>query len=182
MVKRILIMMLVVVMLLPTSVQAKTANMYVTPAKAALRDKQNGKVVKKVKRNTKLNIVWSHSKWTKVNYKNRKLYIKTKLLNPKRSPKKYTAAYFKRAGVIYWGGCQWTWYSQRILPGGGLRIPGRHVDKNGFVCDKDGYIVVAITRSARVKRLVVPTPFGKFGKCYDCGGGGAAWRDIYCNW
>ena len=84
--------------------------------------------------------------------------------------------------MIYWGGCKWTWYSQRLLPGRGLKIPGRHVDGQGFVCDKNDYIVVASTVAMKRKGTIVPTPFGKYGKCYDCGGGGSAWRDVYTNW
>ena len=36
-----------------------------------------------------------------------------------------------------------SWYSQKIFPGGGLNIPGRHVDYRGIICDKDGYVCVA---------------------------------------
>ena len=80
---------------------------------------------------------------------------------------KYSAKYFKRMGVIRWGGYKWTWYSQRVLPGGGLKIPGRHVDKSGYVCDKKNRIVLS---SSTVKRgKVVKTPFGKKGKVYDTG-------------
>jgi hypothetical protein len=80
---------------------------------------------------------------------------------------KYSAKYFKRMGVIRWGGWKWTWYSQKVLPGGGLRIPGRHVDKSGYVCDKKDRIVLS---SSTVKRgKVVKTPFGKKGKVYDTG-------------
>lgn len=52
----------------------------------------------------------------------------------------------KQSGVCYNNpyGYKETWYSQRVLPGGGLRIPGRHVDSRGLVCDADGYICVAI--------------------------------------
>ena len=50
-----------------------------------------------------------------------------------------------------------------------------------LVCggDRDGYICVASTIPMKVKGAIVPTPFGKFGKCYDCGAGSNKWRDIY---
>ena len=69
-------------------------------------------------------------------------------------------------GVIRWGGYKYTYYSQQVLPGGGLRIPGRHVNAGGFVADKDGYIVLA---NSRPKGTILPTPFGYMGKVYDRG-------------
>lgn len=79
----------------------------------------------------------------------------------------YTPSQLKSMGVIYWNGWKWTWYSQRVLPGGGLQIPGRHVDENGYVCDENGYICLAA--SSLSKGTVVDTPFGKMGKVYDTG-------------
>lgn len=78
---------------------------------------------------------------------------------------KYSAKYFRKMGVIKWHGYKWTWYSQRVLPGKGLKIPGRHVDKHGFVVDKNDYIVLA--HKTIKKGTVVKTPFGKKGKIYD---------------
>lgn len=90
----------------------------------------------------------------------------------------YSPSHFRRAGVIHWGGWRWTWYSQRVLPGGGLRIPGRHVNKNGYVCDKNGYICLA---SGKLKKgTVVKTPFGAKGKVYDSGCASGT-LDVYCN-
>lgn len=79
----------------------------------------------------------------------------------------YSASYFRNAGVINWGGYRWTWYSQKVLPGPGLNIPGRHVDSNGYVCDENNYICLAATSLS--KGTVVDTPFGKQGKVYDSG-------------
>ncbi|MDO5026489.1 MAG: G5 domain-containing protein [Tissierellia bacterium] len=69
-------------------------------------------------------------------------------------------------GVINWGGYKYTYYSQSVLPGYGLRIPGRHVNASGFVADGDGYIVLA---NSRPKGTILPTPFGYMGKVYDRG-------------
>ena len=91
----------------------------------------------------------------------------------------YTPSYFKRAGVIRWNGFRWTYYSQKILPGYGLKIPGRHVDSNGYVCDENGYICLA-SNDLR-KGTIVPTPFGKQGKIYDCGCASGT-LDVYVNW
>ena len=79
----------------------------------------------------------------------------------------YSANKFKNIGVVYWNGWKWTWYSQQVLPGGGLRIPGRHVDDNGYVCDGNNYICLA--SSTLPYGTVINTPFGKQGKIYDTG-------------
>lgn len=79
----------------------------------------------------------------------------------------YTSSQFKKKGVINWGGWRWTWYSQKILPGKGLKIPGRHTDANGYICDQNEYICLASVDLS--KGTVVSTPFGKKGKVYDTG-------------
>ena len=182
--KGIVLILTITILIMPMQVQAKTIYRYTTPAKVSLKTntRSTGKTAYKVKTNTKLAVTKQYKVWAQVKYNGKTLYIKKKWLCAKRSPRKYTAAQMKRSGVIRWGGCKWTYYTQRILPGRGLNIPGRHLDKEGFVCDRDGYIVVAMTRQDRINHTVVPTPFGKFGKCYDCGGGGYAWRDLYTNW
>ena len=77
----------------------------------------------------------------------------------------YSASYLKQMGVITWNNYRWTWYSQKVLAGGGLNIPGRHVDENGYVCDENGRICLA---SGFVdKGTIVSTPFGKEGCVYD---------------
>lgn len=79
----------------------------------------------------------------------------------------YTAGDLRFHGVLYAGGWRWTWYSQNVLPGGGLAIPGRHVDESGFVCDANGRICLA--SSDLPWGSIVATPFGKEGCVYDCG-------------
>lgn len=75
-------------------------------------------------------------------------------------------AQFLTQGVVYSGGFKFTYYSQSVLPGGGLQIPGRHVNAAGYVSDGDGYIVLA--GSAPIG-TVYDTPFGFKGKIYDRG-------------
>lgn len=70
-------------------------------------------------------------------------------------------------GVIYWGDYRWTYYSESILPGGGLNIPGRYTDETGFVCDGNGYICLA--SSDLSYGTIVSTPFGRMGCVYDSG-------------
>ena len=79
----------------------------------------------------------------------------------------YSASQFKSMGVINWNNTRWTWYSQKVLAGGGLDISGRHVDENGYICDGEGYI--CLSSSTLSKGTVVGTPFGKNGKIYDSG-------------
>lgn len=92
---------------------------------------------------------------------------------------KYSLSQFKFNGVVNWGGKKFTYYSQSVLPGGGLSIPGRHVNSGGYVSDGDGYIAVAANRSIP-KGTIVNTPFGYKGKVYDiCAGCSPNWIDIY---
>ena len=91
----------------------------------------------------------------------------------------YNPEDFKWMGVISWGGYRWTYYSQRVLPGPGLSIPGRHVGAYGFVCDENEYICLA--SSDLPWGTVVDTPFGMKGRVYDCGCASGT-LDCYCDW
>ena len=91
----------------------------------------------------------------------------------------YSASKFRNMGVLHWGGWKWTWYSERVLPGGGLHIPGRHADDNGYICDEDNYICLA--SSTLKKGTVLDTPLGKQGKIYDSGCASDT-IDVYVNW
>lgn len=79
---------------------------------------------------------------------------------------KYSLKELQFHGVINWGGYKFTYYSQSVLPGGGLSIPGRHINAGGYVADKDGYIVLA---NDAPKGTIINTPFGYKGKVYDRG-------------
>lgn len=91
----------------------------------------------------------------------------------------YTPYDLYNQGRLYWGGYQYTWYSEGVLPGYGLEIEGRYTDADGFVCDGEGYICVAA--SSLDKGTVVDTPFGREGKVYDCGCDYGV-IDVYVNW
>ena len=84
----------------------------------------------------------------------------------------------KSGGVYYFNGRKETWYSQRVLPGGGLNIPGRHVASDGTIRDADGYICVAA--SDLPYGSVVETSLGS-GRVYDTGCD-AGTTDIYVDW
>lgn len=87
---------------------------------------------------------------------------------------------FREDGVEFWNGYYWTHYSELALPGEDLDIPGRYTDYNGYVCDENDYICLASDSLPRGS--VVPTPFGKDGKVYDCGCGNDYVLDVYCCW
>lgn len=91
----------------------------------------------------------------------------------------YSANTFKNMGVINWDGWRWTWYSESILPGGGLDIPGRYTDSEGWVRDGNGYICLA--SSTLPFGTIIDTPFGSNGKIYDAGCA-AGTIDVYTNW
>ncbi|HIW21325.1 MAG TPA: hypothetical protein H9887_04825 [Candidatus Dorea intestinavium] len=81
----------------------------------------------------------------------------------------YSLAQFMRAGRINWNGYTFTYYSQSVLPGGALQIPGRHVNADGYVSDGSGYICLA---GSAPMGTVYDTPFGYQGKIYDRGTSG----------
>lgn len=79
-----------------------------------------------------------------------------------------SAAEFQWMGVVDDDAHFYTWYSERVLPGGGLtelNANGRH-SEDGFVKDGDGYIAVASCDYE--KGTVIDTPFGA-AKVYDTG-------------
>lgn len=84
----------------------------------------------------------------------------------------------KKKGVNYFNGHRETYYSQKVLPGHGLKIPGRHVASDGTIRDSDGYICVASSDYA--KGTVVNTSLGP-GKVYDSGCASGT-IDLYTDW
>ena len=176
----LLAILLILLFLIPCfDTEAKTVSKTRYINRTVHARKSNGQV--KLKRNTKVRLQFKGKKKAVVEYRRTRYVVPSNSLSTMRSPKKYTGRQLRRGGVIKWKGIRFTWYSQRVLPGRGLKIPGRHVDAQGFVCDKYGYIVVASTVKMKLKGTVVPTPFGKFGRCYDCGAGSSKWRDCYTN-
>lgn len=86
----------------------------------------------------------------------------------------------KSKGVVYFNGHRETYYSQRVLPGPGLKIPGRHVASDGTIRDENNYIVVAADPAFKAKGTILETSLGT-AKVYDCG---CAYGtiDIYTDW
>lgn len=85
----------------------------------------------------------------------------------------------KRKGVINFNGHFEKWYSQKVLPGKGLKIPGRHVDPDsGVIKDEDGYVCVATQLVDEGE--IIETSLGT-GKRYDyCSEPNTV--DIYTDW
>lgn len=81
-------------------------------------------------------------------------------------------------GRITFNGHTETYYSQKVLPGGGLNIPGRHIASDGTIRDGDGYIVLA--SDDYPKGTIVQTSLGA-GKVYDSGSGKGN-IDLYTDW
>lgn len=81
-------------------------------------------------------------------------------------------------GRIWYNGHTETYYSQKVLPGGGFAIPGRHIASDGTIRDADGYIVLASDDYPR--GTVVETSLGA-GKVYDTGSGSGN-IDLYTDW
>ena len=68
----------------------------------------------------------------------------------------YSSEQLRNEGIISDGGVSYTWYSERVLPGGGLNIEGRHVSDEGYVVDGQGRIVVASSDLPYGAELSVP--------------------------
>lgn len=92
----------------------------------------------------------------------------------------YGASYFMYHGEIYSGGWRYTWYSENVLPGGGLYIPGRHVDDEGYVVDNEGRLVAASEDIPYGTEIGVPFGSG-VAVVRDCGCPNGT-IDIYVSW
>ncbi len=152
---------------------AKTSYRYAT-RKVNLRNKVKGEVVYTVKRNTKLEHIKTGKVWVKVKYKDKVLVCKKKLLSkeglPSKKRSKRYIKYIKTRGPVRWRGRKFTYYTSRALPIWKLPVPGLHLDKDGFFCDKNDYIVLGSSIANKRIKKVIATPFGKYGKVYDTGG------------
>ena len=153
----------------------------------------NSEIVKVLDVNAEVQKVdnFDNNEWTKIKIDNNYYYIVSKFLSIlpieiSQGPVTIntynninnTGVLTKSKGVNYFNGHRETWYSQRVLPGGGLHIPGRHVDDRGLVCDEDGYICVA--SEDYPKGTIIETSLG-MGRVYDCGCDSGT-IDIYTDW
>ena len=157
----------------PMKTDAKTINRYATKT-VRLKNKANGKTLRKVKRNTRLRQIREGNTWAVVRYDGKRYVTKKKFLNAERLPSKkrsrYYINYLKTRGPVYWHDRKYTYYTSRLCPIWLLPAPGLHLDKDGIWCDKNDYIVLGSSVANKVNRTVIATPFGKYGKVYDTGG------------
>lgn len=87
---------------------------------------------------------------------------------------------FQKAGTLNWNGYIWTYYLMSQFPGStSTPCPGRYVNSEGFVCDPEGYVILASADLASY--TMVETPFGYMGKVYDTGCS-SGYLDIYTDW
>ena len=92
-----------------------------------------------------------------------------------------TADEFKNYGIVNHNGECFTYYSERFLPGEGLEIPGRYTDWEGYVCDGEGYVVLATPDEyIHPRGSVIELPTGRMGRFYDFCPEGSI--DVYVNW
>jgi hypothetical protein len=113
------------------------------------------------------------------NYKVSQTETEAEKIYTTSSARIYSPSDFLMMGVIDWGNWTWTYYSENILPGYGLYLPGRHTDEDGYICDENEYICLA--SSSLPWGTIVETPFGKQGKVYDSGCAGYI-LDVYTSW
>ena len=145
----------------------------------------NGNVIEVLNTNEQIKYVKYNNGWFKTTIDGKTGYVHSRYVKNKKVTIKSTSkdkirsgGLTKQKGVVYYNGHRETYYSQRVLPGGGLNIPGRHVAADGTIRDKDGYICVASNDYS--KGTIVETSLGT-GKVYDCGCPSGT-IDIYTDW
>jgi len=84
----------------------------------------------------------------------------------------------KSKGKVFFNGHYETYYSQRVLPGKGLKIPGRHVTGDGLVRDQNNNICVATSLVEMGEGIA--TSLGPGVRYDDCETPNTV--DIYTNW
>lgn len=94
----------------------------------------------------------------------------------------YSGDQFKFEGRVYEGDHEYTWYSEDVLPGEGLDIPGRHVDDEGYVRDGDGNLCVASNGYSYGSVIDVPFGDGKAVVYDSCEDESDELIDVYVSW
>ena len=104
-----------------------------------------------------------------------------------RLPMEYSAFYTYSAnrlsvsrGALYFNGHKETYYSEKVLPGNSLNIPGRHVADDGTIRDENGFICVAANPDYMPRHTILITSLGP-AKVYDTGCDYGT-IDIYVSW
>lgn len=168
-----LFLCLTFILIIPIITQAKTIYKYTTIT-VKLRNEATGKIIYTIPRNTKLQVLKNKKTQVKVKYKQNIFSVKKKFLNSESLPnEKKSKQYIKKLrnrNLIHWRKRKYTFYTSRSFPIYKLSVPGLHLDKNGFFCDKNDYIILGSSRKNKANKKIIATPFGKYGKVYDTGG------------
>ena len=147
--------------------------------KVHLQPSAKSKTIKKLNKGDRYKIVAVCENWCKIG-KNK--WVHKSFLSKKDPIKRFQGVALQysepynvtkhkltmRIGEIRYNGHRETYYSQRVLPGRGLNIPGRHVAKDGTIRDKEGYICVAANPNYMSYKSKVMTSLGP-AKVYDSG-------------
>lgn len=187
--KKLLLTSILGITLISIPTQAKTAT---TTANLNVRQypTTNSKILDTLPKREEVEIFsCEQDNWNKIIFDNQEGYINNTYLDlnnnseseipEEENERLYEPSDFQWMGVLNYDGWRWTWYSERVLPGPGLNIPGRHTNEDGYVCDEDEYICLA--SSDLSKGTVVNTPLGYQGKVYDSGCAHGT-LDVYTNW
>lgn len=127
-----------------------------TVAATNLRDAPNmdSNIIDVLSINTEVQKIEDVNEWSKIQWSESEIYyIHNSMLSTEKTeiveqpivynPPSGSGVLTKSKGVNYYNGHRETWYSQRVLPGNGLNIPGRHVAEDGTIRDENNYIAVA---------------------------------------
>ena len=122
----------------------------------------------------------SNTEWDKIKFNNIDGYVNNSYLKNKEQEKTiikkenikltpvYTIQEFQYLGIIEWNNWRWTYYLMSEFPGStSTPVQGRYVNEDQFVCDGDGYVILASVDLPPY--TIVETPFGYMGKVYDTG-------------
>lgn len=170
--KQQIILLMLLLIILPVNTQAATTMWTTANLRARTAPSLKAEIYDVLPKGSKVKCTKKGKKWNTVIIDKKTYYMCNDYLSdtqvePDTWDPIYSAGYFKKMGMIDWNGWTWTWYSENVLPGGGLDIPGRHVSDNGYIMDENGRICLA--SSVLEYGTILDTPFGAEGCIYDSG-------------
>lgn len=192
--KKIIPVIAIVGILFSTSVKAAKVT---TDLNVRQQPNKNAKIIKILKENTEIETFESKkSDWDKIKlddgtigyvynfYLEKENQITTTEENKKPELKTLDRIIelddFRYRGIVDWNGWNWTYYLMSMYPGStSTPVENRWINDEGFVCDQEGYIILASVDLDPY--TIVETPFGYMGKVYDTGCPHGI-LDVYTNW
>lgn len=178
-------------LLITFSIQGSSLKEVTTQLNIRQQPNKNSKILDVLSQGEQIEAdISSNPEWSKIKYKNLEGYVHNSYLkevnnnnnnnNNIESEAIYTIQEFQYLGVIEWNNWKWTYYLMSEFPGStSTPVQGRHVNDKGFVCDNEGYIILASVDLEPY--TIVDTPFGYKGKVYDTGCPSGI-LDVYTNW